>query len=183
MISLTYDETLKLLSILSSSYPNFELKKSTVQVYAKCLEDIPFNIGQAAALSHITHKRYFPTISELREAALNVSSDKRLPEPEEAWAIVSEAIRKHGLHGAPTFNCKAIADTVKQVGWYHLCTSESLIAERSYFLKLYSVHAKRTKDEFIELPSVKALASGIDEPLYLPQTSDDTEFLKKYGTN
>lgn len=158
---MTREEALKILSVLSAAYPNFQLTEETGELYIRLLSDLPYEKLQAAVLAHIAQSKYFPTIAELRKIATELIPDERIPSPMEAWGEVMKQIRNVGHYGTPTWSHPVIAKTVSAFGWRELCFSENPVADRAHFLKMYEQYAERVKQEQQMPEEVKKLVSGL----------------------
>ncbi|RJQ10889.1 MAG: hypothetical protein C4551_01915 [Bacillota bacterium] len=146
-----------MLDVLVEAYPDKEIKPGTVEIYIRCLADLPYEAVQAAVLQHITSNKWFPTISELRELATGMLPGNQIPTATEAWAEVKQAFAKVGYYGKPEWSHPALAKTVEAMGWQSLCMSENDIADRAHFIRLYEVYVKRLRDDQLELPEVTRL--------------------------
>ncbi len=124
----------------------------------RCLGDLPLRALEAAVLMHVSTNRWFPTIAELREAALSVR-EGGIPTAVEAWAEVMKAFEFVGYYGIPQWSHPAITKTVDAMGWQNLCLSENAMADRAHFMRLYETYAKRLRDEGVMLPDVKAIGA------------------------
>ena len=67
-----FETITKVLAVVSAAYPNFDLKPETVKVYLKLLADLPDELLEEASLAHIAQSTYFPTVAELRSAAVEL---------------------------------------------------------------------------------------------------------------
>ncbi|NLL20004.1 MAG: hypothetical protein GX262_13470 [Clostridia bacterium] len=152
---------MKILSVLSAAYPNFQLTEETGELYVRLLSDLPYNKLQAAALSHISQSKFFPTIAELRSMANEIMPGERIPSPMEAWGEVIEQIRKVGHYGRPSWSHPVIEKTVRAFGWRDLCLSENVVADRAHFLRMYEQYAERVRQEQQMPEEVQRLVSGL----------------------
>jgi len=157
---LTPDEALKVLSVLTAAYPNVNIPEETAQIYVKFLLDLPYEAGKAAALSLIAESKYFPTIAELRQAALAVSGND-LPSPGEAWGEVVAQMKEAGIYRRPRFSHPVIEKAVQAIGWQELCLSENQIADRVHFMRIYESYAERARQEAIQIPEVRQLVKKL----------------------
>lgn len=148
--------------MLLAAYPKEPASKETVEVYIRCLADIPGQVLEAAVLAHVSGNKWFPTIAELRDAALQLLPGNKAPTPTDAWAEVRQGIWRHDWNDPPTdWSHPAIAKTVEAIGWDNLCTSETPGVERGHFLKLYDVYCKRLREDAAMLPEVRRTAKEL----------------------
>ena len=155
------EEALSIVDILTRAYPNATIPEATIELYMACLYDVPFEAGRVAALNLITEKNFFPTIAEVRQAALSVIPANHLPDAAQAWAEVTTQMAECGYFESPIFSHPAIVAAVKAVGWSNLCHSEKIAVDRAHFVKIYDTYRDRHHREIIHLPEAKALALGM----------------------
>src|SRR5574341_534290 len=65
--------------------------KATIRLYQECLADVPDPLLAAAARQLIGSSKWFPKISEVREAAAALAL-RGQPSPHEAWILVKREI-------------------------------------------------------------------------------------------
>lgn len=153
---------------LADCYPNFELKTETLKAYVKLLSDIDVQVLRAAAAQVATTSRFFPAISELRNAAFDIIENKAgIPAASEAWGEVCEMMRYAKPERCPDFSHKVIRRAVKAVGgWWELCNSTNATADRARFLEAYREIVSRDQEQARILPAVRAMSERlqIEEP-------------------
>lgn len=167
---MTEKEAVSLVGMLMAAYPRFEITKATIRLYQEFLMDLGFSSAKCAIAGHIASSQYFPSISEIREAALTFA-EPRIPSAAEAWFEVMEAITKTGSYGTPSFSHRSIKKAVKAIGWNNLCWSEAIGVERAHFLKIYSTFRKRDMDDANILPVLEKLGLSFPEFPALPDSS------------
>lgn len=151
----------QIMSILARAYP-YILKDSTanwtdtLMIYERTLADIDAPALLAAALDHITRNKFFPAISELRDAAYRVVTQDQ-PSAEEAWGEVRLAFTRYGHNNTPVWSHPLIERAVKVIGWMELCMSENQVADRAHFLRIYGSVEQRSKDAALTLPEIRDL--------------------------
>ncbi len=154
---------------LLGAYPEKDPPEETMELYIRCLADLPAQAVEAAVLAHVATSRWFPTVAELREKAAELLPGGRLPTATEAWAEVVKAFGAVGSYGVPAWSHPAIATTVEAMGWRQLCLSEEGMADRAHFLRLYETYAKRVREDQVQLPEVarltRELAAAMAKPL------------------
>lgn len=138
----------EVLAVLVSAYPNVKLAPATVSVYERILSEIPVEALEAATLQHIASSRFFPTVAELREAALELAAPSfQHLTPEEAWGVVRLAFGKFGQYRTPKFDDPLILKAVNQLGWVELCQSDNQVADRAHFMKIYQSLLEREQED------------------------------------
>jgi hypothetical protein len=150
----------QVMGVLAAAYPSFLLTRETIAVYQRVLSDVPDELLQHAALDTISKCKWFPTVAELRDAALSI---KRIgsgnPSAFEGWEEVVRLIREKGHGFLPEFSHPWIASAVRQIGgWQRLCMSENLVADRARFLEAMQDAERRNLESERTLPQVRELA-------------------------
>jgi hypothetical protein len=129
---------LEIWNLLTLQYPDYgrgmSLEDSTtaLKLYARLLADIDPELLKAATLHHIATSKWFPKVSELREAALGLVTHDELS-AEEAWGEVKQAMHRYGYYRLPEFTQPLIEQAIKIIGWRNLCASENEVADRAHF--------------------------------------------------
>jgi len=146
--------------VLSAAYPSFALTRETIGVYQRVLADVPDDLLQMAAVDCISKGRFFPSVSELRDAALAIRTNSMAQiSAFEAWDEVCRLIRDQGHASTPEFSHPWIAAAVRQSGgWVRLCMSENSIADRARFLEAFADAQRRNLEAERTLPQVRELA-------------------------
>lgn len=170
---MTLDEALKIMAVLTAAYPQAEIQEETIQIYTKFLLDLPFEAGQAGALELIAKSKWFPSVAELRQMAVEMLSENDIPTPGEAWGEVVRQLHSVGYYGRPSFSHPAIVKAVKAMGWYELCVSENMVADRAHFMRIYEGYREREMKEALELPETRYLKAKIAREL--PQGQEGQE--------
>lgn len=151
----TDDEVNKAIELLTMAYPNFQLPKLTIKLYERLLKDIDFDLLKAATLQCATTCKFFPSVAEIRAAAVEIKSmADGVPSEIEAWGEVVEKMRSIGSSRFPEFSHPLITQVVRQFGWTNLCMSENQIADRARFLEAYAQTNKSSRRRAQMLPEV-----------------------------
>ena len=150
---MTESQVAKLVAVLMVTYPNAkwiaaDLKRDTPgtsTAYERMLVDLDYAAANAAIERLIATKPAFPpSIAEIREAALAVSSGERRAGGD-AWGDVLAAIRRYGYARTPGRDFEledpVVLDCIKALGWQELCSSENQVADRARFIELYDKRA------------------------------------------
>lgn len=166
----------KVLIVLSSAYPRFDITQPTIRIYEEVLADIPPEILQLAAKAVISESVFFPTVAELRKKAFEIMEDQHsLPSAFEAWSearrYLSEG-RGHPIIGnGRDWDIDPLLDkVVRNVGgWRHLATSENLAADRARFIQAYETTVEREQEVARMLPQVRELTAQLANSRRLPE--------------
>lgn len=156
---MTRGEAAELVAILASAYHNARPTEQTLLVYERMLGDLDFQTAQGAIAKLMVSSKFFPSIAEIRAAAVEVTSgEKRLGG--EAWGDVTMAIRQVGSYGEPTFKDPDVAHSVRMMGWKSLCLSTNETADRARFIELYEGVSKRSRKQAVEGQSLSLPVRG-----------------------
>lgn len=163
---MTSIEAAKIIATLIAAYPRVDISEETTKLYAKFLQDLDYHQVQAAVVKHIATSPYFPTIAELRQAAVDVIPDSNIPLPGEAWAEVTKHMRDVGYTGKPTFSHPLIEKTIQAMGgWIALCQSEDGMVDRAHFMKIYESYRNRHVEEVKTAPVMMMLVGDVVKSL------------------
>lgn len=136
-------ETLTLVRSLVAAFPRQDVSPETMKIYCEMLADLDHSRAQEAINRIIASGKFFPTIAEIRAAA--VEGQTLMPDIEQAWGEVKRAISSQGRYRNPEWSHSAITSAVDAIGWQTLCDSENIGIERAHFIKLYQAHAETEK--------------------------------------
>lgn len=165
-------EIAKLVGALAVSFPHTQISSETIKVYISMLRDIPLEILTVAVGQAIADCEFFPTVRALREIAFNLTSElSTRPTAGEAWGILFKEIRHTGSYKLPHFDDPIIARVVQMMGWRELCLSETQMADRAHFMKIYDTLLNREINEAKLLPAARALRHSSTHAL--PAGADD----------
>ena len=145
--------------VLAAAYPRFTLRKETIEVYARCLADLPDAVLEAAAKDCIARSRFFPTVAELREAAHGITHAGE-ETAYEAWEQVMRSFRM--CDKCPSFRNPRTNKALDGIGgWRLVGLSDNTVADRARFIQAYNSYQERDKRQQLSLPEVRALAEGL----------------------
>lgn len=162
------ETTVQIVSVLAAAYPRQAITKDTIKLYEQTLQDIPVEVLKAAALDHISRSKWFPSVSELRDAAFGLMRDPDDPTAFQGWEQVMRALYEgagHPIVGRSKsfdFVHERVQRCVRYIGgWTYLSQSENLTADRARFVQAYEQQAERDESSLRMLPAVKALADTL----------------------
>jgi hypothetical protein len=143
---------LEIIEVLISAYPRNSVSTKTIPVYVQMLSDLPVKVLAMATKYHISTSQYFPTIAEIRKAAADIVCDMReIPDPHEAWNIYLRHRNDTALFDEYQPCGNEFLDRL--MGWKKMLTN-SLMADRSQFVKAYENFLLRERKEIALTPDV-----------------------------
>jgi len=155
----TQAEIFSILTALAAAHPKFELRKATVAIYTELLADLDASVLKAVTLQCAMTSRFFPTIAEIRDAALAISRPA-VPSAYEAWAAVQvelRNVRRYALDYEPDLDPLTLRAVECVGGLADLRHTSSRVADRARFIEAYQVLAARQEWEARLLPQVRDL--------------------------
>lgn len=148
----------KLVVVLVTHFPAFmakltrEQQEATQAGYRRFLLDLDYDLANAAIERAIATSKFFPTIAEIRAAALATAVGPKRAGGE-AWEDVRKAIGRWGMNRTPgvefQFADPLVARCVQALGWGALCMSENATADRARFIELYDEVTTTERTEVI----------------------------------
>ena len=143
-----------LVALALSNFPNLQDKEMgpTVTLWYEMLSDMPFPVAKAALMRVLSTSKFFPTIADIREAAVNNTSPKQ--SWIEAWGEAQKAVRDYGsyreVEGLNSLS-PSTRRTMENIGWKNFCQSEDEGVLRGQFRMAYETTEKR-ESETARLP-------------------------------
>lgn len=177
---MTRDETIKLLMIIQSAYPNFKPPDKTVAVdtWYTMLKDMDYNVVQIGLRAYIASDTngFAPSIGQLINTIYTTQNPQELNEME-AWALVSKALR-NGYYGAveefdnlPPLVQKAVGSPDNLRNWSQTDTNSIENVVQSNFMRSYRLVVNR-ENEIKKMPAdVRTLIENVNKTSYLAQIS------------
>ncbi len=154
-----------------------------MKLYEQMLSDVDGSALVLAAKAHMAASRFFPTIHDLRQAAIEISLPQREPAivawgdvmAAQTWAWpgryqemvysvketaglppMPEMIVRQDLGGEPPFDNPLTAQACRILGgWRAIMASECQAAERARFIEAYEALAARERESAMMLPEVR----------------------------
>jgi hypothetical protein len=169
-------EIIKIIRTLSANYRNWPEEDKTediVLLWTSMLEDIPGDVGQAAAKIHMSRSPYPPTIADIREAAARIMNPVQM-DAMEAWGKVVIAIRKYGMYrqeDAMQSLPEDIRDMVRRFTWRELCLSEQPDIIRAQWRMAWDSQTKYRREWGVLPEAVRHL---IESPGLVKRLGDGT---------
>lgn len=175
---MTREETIKLLMIIQSAYPNFKPPDKTVAVdtWYTMLKDMDYNVVQMGLRAYITSDTsgFAPSIGQLINTIYTIQNPQELNEME-AWALVSKALR-NGYYGAveefdnlPPLVQKAVGSPDNLRNWSQTDTNSIENVVQSNFMRSYRLVVNR-ENEIKKMPAdVRTLIENVNKTSYSAQ--------------
>lgn len=193
---MTKTETVQLFAIIKSLFPRDEAFKNAtpdmITAWAEMLVDIPFDHAKAAVKATVATSPFPPAISEIRDYATRLTTNRRRP-ADEAWGIAARCCRAVGYNDygfvsppytseerAAAFMHKNEADDVwavmQNIGYRDLCKGEPDVV-RGQFMRAWSGHDREAKEYRVAGPIVPEMFGGLSEVLGLDEGTENGEAL------
>lgn len=175
---MTREETIELLMVIQSAYPNFKPPDKTVAVdtWYTILKDMDYNVVQMGLRAYITSDTsgFAPSIGQLINTIYTIQNPQELNEME-AWFLVSRAIR-NGYYGAveefnklPPLVQKAVGSSDNLRNWAQTDSESIENVVQSNFMRTYRVVVNRAK-EYQKMPKdIQALIENTNRSSYSAQ--------------
>lgn len=154
---MTNNECYKLIGILFTSYPNASLSREHADAYVSGLVDLPHNAATQAVDRLRRTSKFLPAVSEIREAATDLTVGARRTGIE-AWETLGRATRRWGWQRRPKVTDPNMAFAISALGgWMAVCSLQTNdeVSARARFIEAYDIASKRERldlDSGIPLP-------------------------------
>ena len=171
---MTRKETVQLLAFLTAAVPHAKLGEGTAEAWHLLLGDLDVAVAQAAAARVLReHTGAWLPAPGLIAAAAAALATPRLPDPDEAWAQVQQAMRRHGWmdpHAAYAEMAPLVAEVARGVGWRALCEGTTDVI-RGQFRAAYATARDRTRQASALPPALRDGALAPAGPPALAETA------------
>ena len=163
------EEFKKIAMAMRTYYPNQNLlpNNAAMELWFQQLQDIPYPVCTLALNQWVAVNKWAPTIADLRESAMDVSTQE-LPDWSEAWETVIKNIQKYGFYRAVEGK-EALTgitrQTVERIGYIHLCNSENITADRANFRDIYNSLLAREKKQAVIPAGLQAAIDTIRQEM------------------
>lgn len=131
----------QLVGVLAAGYPQWQVTKETVAVWADLMSDLDFTETRVVVRSWLMTEDRPPSPAAIRRG---IASSKGLTAPSRAtaWAEVRKGITTSEVNQKPAFSHPAVSMAVEAIGWWEIRTSNNLDTLRSQFWKVYEEYAR-----------------------------------------
>lgn len=140
----------KIAAALKTYYPkeqNLLPTQEAVKLWHVQLKDIPYEVAAAALQKWVATHKWSPSIAEFRQEAMEITTGG-IDDWSDAWEKVMKAVRRYGTWGTrealESFD-DITREAVKRIGFYNICMSDNLTADRANFRGIYQGLAERKK--------------------------------------
>lgn len=141
-------EVARLVGILAAGFPQWQVTKETVAVWADILADLDFGITQGVVREYLMTENYPPSPASIRR---RVAEKQGLTAPTKAsaWSEVMANIKSSSSADRRSWSHVAVFKAVDAIGWYELRTSTNVDTIRAQFLKIYEDFAQECDREVL----------------------------------
>lgn len=162
---------------LKTAFPKDNLLATRDQMdwWFELLGDIPFQISILALKKYALSNKFPPSVSEIRTIAADLTGE-RLPDADEAWGQVNNAIRRFGYmreREALDSMSEPVRKAVERIGFQNICQSpyEQLNTLRAQFRGAYEAEYRRSM-EVHKMPERMRLEQATMLQAALPMKED-----------
>lgn len=173
---MTRDETIKILMVIQSAYPNYKPPDKTVavNVWAEMLSDIPYEKASAAVKMYIQTDTsgFAPSVGDVRERVCDIFAKKDDLNETAAWSLVLKAIRRSTYYSEEEFAKlpatvqRAVASPKQLREWATLedVDGKTLTVIQSNFQRTFRVEQQRERERNKLSPDVLKLMRPLNNP-------------------
>ena len=158
---------------LKTAFPKDNLLATRDQMdwWFDLLGDIPFQTAILALKKYALSNKFPPSVSEIRTIAADLTGE-RLPDADEAWGQVNNAIRRFGYmreREALDSMSEPVRKAVERIGFQNICQSpyEQLNTLRAQFRGAYEAEYRRSM-EVHKMPERMKLEQATMQQAALP---------------
>ncbi|MDR7815145.1 replicative helicase loader/inhibitor [Lacrimispora sp.] len=158
---------------LKTAFPKDNLLATRDQMdwWFDLLGDIPFQTAILALKKYALSNKFPPSVSEIRTIAADLTGE-RLPDADEAWGQVNNAIRRYGYmreREALDSMSEPVRKAVERIGFQNICQSpyEQLNTLRAQFRGAYEAEYRRSM-EVHKMPELMRLEQASVQQAALP---------------
>lgn len=131
----------QLVGVLAAGYPQWQVTKETVAVWADLMSDLDFKETRSVVRTWLMTEDRPPSPAAIRRG-LASSMGLTAPSRAIAWAEVRQGISTSEPNRKPAFSHPAVSMAVEAIGWWEIRTSSNIDTLRSQFWKVYEEYAR-----------------------------------------
>jgi hypothetical protein len=131
----------QLVGVLAAGYPQWQVTKETVAVWADLLSDLEYDETRKVVREWLLTEDRPPSPAAIRRGIAG-SRGITAPSRATAWAEVRAGISSSESNRKPAFSHPAVSKAVETIGWWEIRTSTNLDTLRSQFWKVYEEYAQ-----------------------------------------
>ena len=134
-------EAAQLVGVLAAAYPQWQVTKETVAIWADLMDDLDYIETRIAVRNWLLTEERPPSPASIRRA-LATSAGLTAPSRATAWAEVRSGLTTSTDGAKPAFSHPAVSKAVETIGWWEIRTSSNIDTLRSQFWKVYEEYAR-----------------------------------------
>jgi len=131
----------QLVGVLAAGYPQWQVTKETVAVWADLMSDLDFVETRSVVRTWLLTEDRPPSPAAIRRG-LALGKGLTAPSRATAWAEVRKGISTSESNYKPAFSHPAVSMAVEAIGWWEIRTSTNIDTIRSQFWKVYEEYAR-----------------------------------------
>ena len=142
-------ETATICAVLASAFPALTMSAETVEMWHAMLGDLEYGLVLRAVQDWVLTEERYPTIAGIRRQCGGLFG-ALAPSPSEAWAEVQEVAERYGIYQSesrPRWSHDLIRQTVRTIGYWHICQTDNVVATRAQFTKMYAELSEKANAE------------------------------------
>ena len=152
---------------LKTYYPRENLLPNTqaMELWFKQLQDIPYQVAEAALNKWVAVNKWSPSIADIRAEAAEIKNGEA-PDWGEGWESVLDAIRRYGSYRVDEAMASFEPVTrrcVERIGFLNICQSENIAVDRANFRTLYEQLAEKAQKHRQMPPALSQLIAKIQK--------------------
>lgn len=146
-------EAAQLVGVLAAGYPQWQVTKETVAIWADLLSDLDYTQTRSVVRQWLMTEDRPPSPAAIRRG-LATSAGLTAPTRATAWAEVRAGITTTPQGSRPSFSHPAVSKAVETIGWWEIRSSTNLDTLRSQFWKVYEEYAREADHVVLSTPQL-----------------------------
>ena len=146
-------EAAQLVGVLAAGYPQWQVTKETVAIWADLLADLDYSATRTVVRNWLMTEERPPSPAAIRRG-LASSAGLTAPTRATAWAEVRQGLTTSTNNSKPAFSHPAVSQAVDAIGWWEIRTSTNLDTLRSQFWKVYEEYAREADQVVLSSPQL-----------------------------
>lgn len=151
------EQFLKGIYILEEFFTGFLVSdnEKRLEIWYKMFKDDSPEVFENACLRLASTSKFAPTVAALRECMQEITNPSAEITADDAWKEVQDCIRHCGSYNETSASNSMTPITkkiVQAMGYRNLCLSETQMADRAHFMKMFEQYKEREKRDYL-LPS------------------------------
>jgi len=137
------EETSAVIGVMALALPSLHNRnlKATAQIWQEIFANDDYKVVKAAVIKYLNYSKEWPTPAHIRQNIESIQpAADAVPSFDDAWGEVMGLIHANGYMHPPKpeqYSHAAVHDTVKNIGWLEICSSENIEATRAHFMRMY----------------------------------------------